>query len=91
MFVIEIYIIITKSYSTCWQKDNPHPCAGGDYPLQWEEVKRMHIPYAVGKEYPPIILINRMMRGYPYREGMDIPIEELIGCADNPTLSTEDT
>lgn len=29
----------------------------------------MYIPYAVGKEYPPIILINRMMRGYPYREG----------------------
>lgn len=50
----------------------------------------MYIPYAVGKEYPPVILINRMMRGYPYREGMDIPIEELIGCADNPTLSTED-
>ena len=39
---------------------------------------------------PPIILINRMMRGYPYREGMDIPIEELIGCADSPALSTED-
>ena len=51
----------------------------------------MHIPYAVGKEWPPLILIERMMRGYPYREGMDIPIEELIGCADNPTLSTEDT
>lgn len=50
----------------------------------------MYIPYAVGKEYPPIILINRMMRGYPYHEGMDIPIEELIGCADNNTLSTED-
>lgn len=50
----------------------------------------MHIPYAVGKEWPPLILIERMMRGYPYREGMDIPIEELIGCADSPALSAED-
>ena len=50
----------------------------------------MYIPYAVCKEYPPIILINRMMRGYPYREGMDISIEELIGCADSPALSTKD-
>lgn len=50
----------------------------------------MHIPYAVGKEYPPIILVNRMMRGYPYQEGMDIPIEELIGYVDSPALSAED-
>ena len=48
--------------------------------------KIMHIPYAVGKEWPPLILIERMMRGYPYREGMDIPIEELIGYADAPAL-----
>lgn len=46
----------------------------------------MHILYAVGKEWPPLILIERMMRGYPYREGMDIPIEELIGYADAPAL-----
>lgn len=50
----------------------------------------MHIPYAVGKEYPPIILVNRMMKGYPYHEGMDIPIEELIGYVDSPALSAED-
>ena len=50
----------------------------------------MHIPYAVGKEYPPLILVDRMMRGYPYREGMDIPMEELIGYVDSPALSPED-
>ena len=36
----------------------------------------MVIPYNVGHEWPPLVLIERMMRGLPWYPGMDIPDEE---------------
>ena len=39
----------------------------------------MVIPYNIGHEQPPLILIKRMMCGLPWYPGMDIPEEELIG------------
>lgn len=38
----------------------------------------MVIPYNVGHEWPPLILIERMMHGLPWYPGMDIPEEELV-------------
>lgn len=38
----------------------------------------MVILYNVGHEWPPLILIERMMHGLPWYPGMDIPEEELV-------------
>lgn len=49
----------------------------------------MVIPYNVGHEWPPLILIERMMRGLPWYPGMDIPEEELVRYTPTASISEQ--